>query len=83
MKGLLTRACATASPTLPTPCRHPVWLPEGVQRFLGRHPCYDPAKDLLVPPMFGPLKVADSPILGNPGVCADATLSCASSTDVR
>ena len=49
-----------------------MWLPEGVQRFLGRHACYDPAKDLLVPPMFSPFKVEASPILGNPRMCACA-----------
>ncbi|KAL4443960.1 hypothetical protein ABPG75_011697 [Micractinium tetrahymenae] len=46
--------------------RHPQWEPGGVLRKLGTFPCYDPAKDLVLPSMKPPEAFADSPLAGAP-----------------
>ncbi|EFN55367.1 hypothetical protein CHLNCDRAFT_52572 [Chlorella variabilis] len=46
------------------PARHPIYMPEGTEGKLGDFPCYDPAKDLVVPPMTSPLKYELSPLVG-------------------
>lgn len=45
---------------------HEVYQPEGHLHKLGRFACYDPAKDLVVPPMFSPDKYPHTPMLGEP-----------------
>ncbi|KAL4419203.1 hypothetical protein ABPG77_000597 [Micractinium sp. CCAP 211/92] len=44
--------------------RHDVWQPEGHVGKLGRFPCYNASKDMIIPPMFSPDKYHDSPALG-------------------
>ena len=44
--------------------RHPVLAPEGLLPEIGRHPCFDPTKDVALP-VFRPSRVfASSPMLG-------------------
>ncbi|KAG7674943.1 hypothetical protein Ndes2526A_g07692 [Nannochloris sp. 'desiccata'] len=45
---------------------HPVYQPEGHLHKLGSYPCYDPKKDLVIPPMYSPLKYYFSPLHGAP-----------------
>ncbi|KAL4438037.1 hypothetical protein ABPG77_004258 [Micractinium sp. CCAP 211/92] len=46
--------------------QHPVYMPEGSKGKLGDFPCYDPSKDLIIPPMASPMKYPRSPLLGAP-----------------
>ncbi|EFN57517.1 hypothetical protein CHLNCDRAFT_143109 [Chlorella variabilis] len=41
-------------------------MPEGTEGKLGDFPCYDPEKDLVIPPMASPLKYSRSPLVGAP-----------------
>ncbi|KAL4428361.1 hypothetical protein ABPG75_002450 [Micractinium tetrahymenae] len=46
---------------------HPVWSPEGCcKEKLGDYPCFNPEKDLVIPPMASPMKYSHSPLFGNP-----------------
>ncbi|PSC76174.1 exostosin-like glycosyltransferase [Micractinium conductrix] len=46
--------------------QHPVWQPEGHVGKLGDFPCYNPDKDLILPPMMSPHKLQESPLMGAP-----------------
>lgn len=46
--------------------RHPVWHPESHLEKLGNFPCYDPAKDLVIPAMYTPYKYRESPLYAAP-----------------
>lgn len=45
---------------------HPVYQPEGQVWKLGKFPCYDPKKDMVIPVMYSPNKYHASPFLGAP-----------------
>jgi Exostosin family len=45
---------------------HPVYQPEGHLKKLGKYPCYDPSKDLVILPIYSPLKYYFSPLHGAP-----------------
>jgi hypothetical protein len=44
--------------------KHPVWQPEGQTWKVGKFPCYDSKKDMILPVMHSPQKYKESPFLG-------------------
>ncbi|PSC76758.1 exostosin-like glycosyltransferase [Micractinium conductrix] len=48
------------------PASHPLYMPEGIEGKLGDFPCYDPAKDLVIPAFTSANKYPQSPLLGAP-----------------